>query len=150
MDTFNSNSKQRDMLTKPTEPKEKVFWLIDQINNYRSIYGSQCIYDSLLIELGKTIEGQYTDWLRQKKLTDELTNYQVVVLPYVSFRFLTARGRKEVDIWKASAGQIKRLIDGLLEEVLELPDNPIVRAMVKETVVIFLKFMREFQEVRVQ
>jgi hypothetical protein len=68
----------------------------------------------------------------------------------VSFRFLTARGRKEVDIWRANAGQIKRLVDGLLEEVLELPDNPIVRAMVKETVVIFLKFMREFQEVRVQ
>jgi hypothetical protein len=68
----------------------------------------------------------------------------------VSFRFLNARGRKEVDIWKVNASQIKRLVDGLLEDVPELPDNPIVRGMVKETAVIFLEFMREFQEVRMQ
>ena len=150
MESFNSDLKDKTMLDKPVDARDKAFWLVDRINYYRGIYGTECFYDSLLKELGETLEGFYTDWLRQQGILDDLTPFQVVVLPYVSFRFLSARGRKEVDIWKSNAGQIARLVDGMLEQVLQLPDNPIVRAMVKESVVIFLKFMKEFQEVRVQ
>ena len=150
MEIFNSDLEGRAMLEKPVDAREKAFWIADRINYYRGVYGTQCLYDSLLRELAETLEEFYTDWLRQRDIKEDLASYQIIVLPYVSFRFLAARGRKEVDIWRSNAGQIHRLVDGMLEEVLQIPDDPIVRAMVKESVLIFLKFMKEFREVRMQ
>jgi len=128
----------------PSEPLEKIFWGIREIHRLRSCHWSPRSLEPKVRELADGVEAQYIDWLRAQGVQGgdgELSQYLYLVLPYLSFRLLNAPASKEVDIFKVSASQKTRFIDLMVEELHELPDNPFLRAMMKESLKTLLVFL---------
>jgi len=132
----------------PSEPLEKIFWGISEIHRLRTGHWSPRSLEPKVRELADVVEAQYIDWLRAQGVQGgdgELSQYLYLVLPYLSFRLLNGPASKEIDLCKVSASQKNRFIDLMVEELHELPDNPFLRAMMKEslkTLLVFLENLR--------
>ena len=99
------------------------------------------------------MERLYSDWLiasGEHKPGEGLSEYLFFVMPYLSFRLLNSPPSKEVDIFKASPAQKKRFIDCMVEELHELPDNPMLRACMKESLKRLLLFLESLRIQREQ
>lgn len=129
---------------KPDDRFEQVFWYINQINVRRGHYWSPQSLESYVRGLGESVEQLYTEWLgsqgRQQE-DGEPAEYLYLVLPYISFRFLNARGIKPVDLFKVTSAQKKKFIDRMVVELSELPDSPLLRAMMMTSLNTLLGFL---------
>jgi hypothetical protein len=139
-----------DYLTKlidnegPRDRFERVFWHLDKINSQRSDDWPLEYLELSVRELSDLLEELYTEWLKASgahKAEKDLSQYLFFVMPYVSFRLLNSPPSKAVDIFKASSTQKKRFLDCMAEELHELPDNPLVRALMKESLKTLLTFL---------
>ena len=144
-----NNDITEPMLSKKPEDRfEQVFWYIDQINVRRGHYWSPQSLESYVRGLGEPVEQLYTEWLRAQGLRQEdgePAEYLYLVLPYISFRFLNARGIKPVDLFKVTSAQKKKFIDCMVEELSELPDSPLLRAMMMESLNTLLGFLQSLR-----
>jgi hypothetical protein len=128
----------------PSEPLEQIFWRIDKINRLRSCHWSPHYLESYVRQLADGVEEQYINWLKAegvKRDEGDFAQYLYLVLPWLSFRLLNSPGTKEVNIFKVSSGQKKRFIDIMIEELHELPDDPLLRAMMRESLNMLLSFL---------
>lgn len=145
---MNQELANRNPQQEPSEPLEQIFWRIDRINFLRSCHWPPEYLESYVRQLADGVEEQYIDWLKVqgiKKCEGDFAQYLYLLLPYLSFRLLNAPASKEVNIFKVSSGQKKQFIDIMVEELHELPDDPILRAMMKEslkTLLLFLESLR--------
>lgn len=144
------NIRVRAKIPEPTDPQEKLFWYADQINVKRFLGWDDRSYEPAVRKLAELLEEHYAEWLRRRGIKDDLSNYLLDVLPYVSFRFFNAPARREVDIWEANPSQRKRFIDCLVNDVIGLPDDPMARAVTRESVKLLLMFLREKKDMRMQ
>lgn len=130
---------------KPRDPHDRFFWLLDTINSHRHYGWESEFYESYIRELGAVAEELYTDWLKMQGFRKEAECYDYLVLPYISFRFLTAQKRKQVDIFRVSAAQRKRFIELVVEDMQPVPDVRFFRAMVGESLKMLLSFLGTLQ-----
>jgi hypothetical protein len=133
---------------KPVDEFEQIFWHFDRINLRRSCYASPEFLEPYVREVAGLVEQLYAEWLQARGLKKDdhgFSEYLFLVLPYISFRILNSRGSKPVSIFKVNSDQKKRFIDCMVEELHELPDTPIVRAMMKETLNMLLEFLESLR-----
>lgn len=132
----------------PSEPLEKIFWGISEIHRLRTCHWSPRSLEPKVRELADVVEAQYIDWLRAQGVQggdSQLSQYLYLVLPYLSFRLLNAPPSKEVNLFKVSASQKNRFIDLMVEELHELPDDPLLRAMLKASLKTLLTFLQSLR-----
>jgi hypothetical protein len=127
--------------------EKKVFWYLDKINQRRSCHWSAESLEWDVREFAALVEELYGEWLRATGLQkgNDGSEWQYLVLPYISFRLLNGSRAKEVDIFTISSAQRKRFLQVLAEDLHELPDNPLVHAMMKEslrTLHVFLQSLK--------
>jgi|GEM_PF-2236767 len=133
---------------KPEDTFEQVFWYIEQINVRRGHYWSPQALESYVRGLGESVEQLYTEWLRAQGLQQddgEPAEYLYLVLPYISFRFLNARGIKPVDLFKVTSAQKKKFIGCMVEQFHEVPDSPLLRAMMMESLNTLIGFLESLR-----
>jgi hypothetical protein len=139
-----------DYLTKlienegPTDRFERVFWHLDKINSQRRCCWPPAYIELRVRELADLLEELYTEWLQVsgvQQTEEDLSQYLYFVMPYTSFRLLNSPASKDVEIFKASSAQKKRFLDCIAEELHELPDNALVRALMKESLKTLLTFL---------
>jgi hypothetical protein len=150
---MNQELAERVSSGKPNDPFEQVFWYIDNVNFRRSCYWPPHHLETHVRDLANHVEELYTDWLKARNLQgedQELSQYLVLVLPYISFRFMNARGYGEVDMFKVSAAKKKQFLDVMFEEHLGIPDNLLTRAMINEAFKTLLSFISSIQYRREQ
>lgn len=138
----------RILSEKPLDQFERIFWLLDRINLNRRSYAPPEFLESYVREIADLVEQLYTEWLHARGVKQDnqgLSEYLFLVLPYISFRILNARGSKPVSIFKVNSDQKKRFVDCMIEDLHELPDSPIVRAMMKETLNMLLEFLESLR-----
>jgi hypothetical protein len=145
---MNEDRLDRALNSKPSDSFELIFWYIDKINSLRAHFWPPHYLEPYVREMAVPVEQLYTEWLMSKgfqKNDQDLSQYLYLVLPYISFRILNARGTKPVSIFKATANQKKRLIDCMIEELHELPDTPLLRAMMRESLKTLLEFLESLR-----
>jgi hypothetical protein len=138
---------------KPEDAYEQIFWYVDRINLQRSCHWPADYLEPCVRELADVIEGLYAEWLRARgisKTDQDQSEYLYMVLPYVSFRFLNSQASKEVAIFKASSDQKRRFIKCMAEELHELSDGPLLRAVIAQSLKTLLSFLESVQLRRLQ
>ena len=137
--------RQRVDLGEPETDLEKAFWLVDKINYRRSLMWSPNMYEADIRRLSELAEELFADWLKERGVISSKSDvdpYLFVVLPYISFRFLNAPKMREVNLWESTNSQRKRIVQYLLDDLIELPKVPMATAMVRESVNTFLSFLK--------
>jgi hypothetical protein len=145
---MNGETSERILTEKPHEAFEQVFWHIDTINIRRGYGYPPEFLEMYVREMAEPVEQLYTEWLRSRGIQQDgcgLSEYLYLVLPYISFRLLNARGTKPVNIFKVTSAQKKRFIDCMVEELHELPDSPLLRAMMMESLNTLLGFLENLR-----
>jgi hypothetical protein len=145
--------RQRVDLGEPETDLEKVFWLVDKINYRRSLLWSPHMFEADVRRLGDLVEDLYANWLRERGVASDPSDvgaYLFIVLPYISYRFFNSVRLREVNLWESTHSQRKKIVQCLLDELIELPKVPLARAMVRESVNTFLSFLRVMGARRMQ
>lgn len=135
---------------KPHDLHDRFFWLLDRINSHRRYAWEPEFYEDDIRELGMVAGELYTDWLKTQGLRQEAECYDYLVLPYISFRFLSAPKRKEVDLFTVSPAQRKRFIELVVDDMQPVPDVRFFRAMVGESFKMLFSFLSTLQRRREQ
>jgi hypothetical protein len=141
---MNNETTEPNWSSKPQDAFEQVFWHLDKINMLRGDYYTPEALEPYVRWLGEVVERLYTEWLRAHGLQQEdgePAEYLYLVLPYISFRLLNARGIKPVDLFKVTSTKKKKFIDCMVEELHELPDSPLLRVMMMESLNTLLRFL---------
>lgn len=147
---MNRAIKERIAQERPTDEVECLYWLIDSINLRRSCYWEPRHYEDRVRELGDLVTELFKKWLRAQGMIKDIAGYEYLVLPYISFRFFSAPPSKEVDIFTATSSQKNRLISHIVEDMKEIPDSRMFRAMMRESLNVFLSFLASIRRSRVQ
>jgi hypothetical protein len=139
---------QTPVIQKPSDPFEQILWHLEQINQKRSYRWPPEQLEPQVRELASLIESLYHNWLKinnHKNSTQEHSEYLYFVLPYVSFRLLNYPSSKTINIFEASSSQKKQFLALMTDELHELPDSNLVRALLKESLNTLLTFLKSLK-----
>lgn len=145
---MNNETTEPRWSSKPQDTFEQVFWSLGKIDLFRGYYYTPEALEPYVRGLGEVVERLYTEWLRAKGLQQEdgePAEYRYRVLPYISFRLRNARGIKPADLFKVTSAQKKDFIDCMVEELRELPDSPLLRVMMMESLKSLLRFLEDLR-----